>query len=67
MSGLRLAICRQPDIIPNAIGAWRSLVARFNGVEEVVGSSPAAPTFETLRQPGAASFVFRPIHPMDSK
>jgi hypothetical protein len=25
-------------------GAWRSLVARFNGVEEVVGSNPAAPT-----------------------
>ena len=27
-----------------AFGAWRSLVARFNGVEEVVGSNPAAPT-----------------------
>jgi hypothetical protein len=26
------------------LGAWRSLVARFNGVEEVVGSNPAAPT-----------------------
>ena len=26
------------------IGAWRSLVARFNGVEEAVGSNPAAPT-----------------------
>ena len=26
------------------VGAWRSLVARFNGVEEVVGSNPAAPT-----------------------
>ena len=27
-----------------SVGAWRSLVARFNGVEEVVGSNPAAPT-----------------------
>ena len=26
------------------IGAWRSLVARFVRVEEVVGSNPAAPT-----------------------
>ena len=26
------------------IGAWRSLVARFNGVEEVVSSNLAAPT-----------------------
>lgn len=44
MSSLWFAIYRQSDIIPNAIGAWRSLVARFNGVEEVVGSNPAAPT-----------------------
>ena len=29
---------------PLVVGAWRSLVARFNGVEEVVGSNPAAPT-----------------------
>ena len=26
------------------LGAWRSLVARFVRVEEVVGSNPAAPT-----------------------
>ena len=26
------------------VGAWRSLVARFNGVEEVVSSNLAAPT-----------------------
>ena len=34
-----------------SVGAWRSLVACFNGVEEVVGSNPAAPTIldkETL-------------------
>ncbi len=30
-------------------GAWRSLVARFNGVEEVVGSNPAAPTNGKLK------------------
>ena len=26
------------------VGAWRSLVARYTGGVEVVGSSPAAPT-----------------------
>ena len=26
------------------VGAWRSPVARFNGVEEVAGSNPVAPT-----------------------
>ena len=26
------------------VGLWRSLVARFLGVEEVVGSNPASPT-----------------------
>ncbi len=44
---------RPSAIMPLAVGAWRSLVARFNGVEEVVGSSPAAPTY---RQ-DAASFT----------
>ena len=27
-----------------SIGAWRSLVARCNGVAEVAGSNPVAPT-----------------------
>jgi hypothetical protein len=26
------------------LGAWRSLVARLHGVQEVMGSSPVAPT-----------------------
>ena len=32
-------------------GAWRSLVARFNGVEEVVGSNPAAPITDPITGP----------------
>ena len=28
-------------------GAWRSPEARLNGVQEVAGSNPVAPTFET--------------------
>ena len=31
------------------IGAWRSLVARFLGEEEVVGSNPAAPIHFSCR------------------
>jgi hypothetical protein len=38
-------------------GAWRSLVARFNGVEEVVGSNPAAPTGAERRVKNAAFCV----------
>ena len=30
------------------VGAWRSLVARYTGGVEVVGSSPAAPTMKTM-------------------
>ena len=30
--------------ITTVVGAWRSLVARFLGVEEVVSSNLAAPT-----------------------
>jgi hypothetical protein len=33
-----------------SVGAWRSLVARFNGVEEVVGSNPAAPTRRRIKR-----------------
>ena len=36
-----------PDLNKN-VGAWRSPVARFNGVEEVVGSNPIAPTIPAL-------------------
>ncbi len=36
-----------PDLNIN-VGAWRSPVARFNGVEEVVGSNPIAPTIPAL-------------------
>lgn len=63
----RLPDYRWPDIIWNAVGAWRSLVARFNGVEEVVGSSPAAPTLKTLRHPAQRLLFVCPIHPMESK
>ena len=31
------------------IGVWRRLVARFLGVEEVVGSNPVTPTKKVLR------------------
>ena len=31
-------------MIIDAIGLWRSLVARYLGVVEVVGSNPASPT-----------------------
>ena len=34
------------DIIYIVIGVWRRLVARFLGVEEVVGSNPVTPTCE---------------------
>jgi hypothetical protein len=30
--------------LPRFVGVWRSLVARLFWVQEVVGSSPAAPT-----------------------
>ncbi len=30
--------------VPQQVGAWRSLVARFVRDEEAVGSNPAAPT-----------------------
>ncbi len=40
------------DAIPkerrNIVGAWRSLVARYTGGVEAVGSNPAAPTILTL-------------------
>ena len=36
--------CYNPSYL---VGAWRSLVARFNGVEEVVSSNLAAPTKKT--------------------
>jgi hypothetical protein len=32
----------------SCVGAWRSLVARYTGGVEVVGSSPAAPTIVFL-------------------
>jgi hypothetical protein len=35
-------------------GAWRSLVARLHGVQEVVGSSPAAPTI--IIEPSSLGF-----------
>ena len=35
------------------IGLWRSLVARYLGVVEVVGSNPASPTIFSLRLGGA--------------
>ena len=40
------------------VGAWRSLVARFNGVEEVVGSNPAAPTNVKKQTPCVAARRF---------
>ena len=45
------------------VGAWRSLVAHLNGVQEVEGSNPFAPTtlLSTKRarefNPGGASVV----------
>ena len=42
-------------------GAWRSLVARFNGVEEVVGSNPAAPTRIKGTPPSVRRFVYQPV------
>ena len=40
----RICVRRGTLLEFSLFGAWRSLVARFNGVEEVVGSNPAAPT-----------------------
>jgi hypothetical protein len=44
----QLQFCSEPDdfmLMCNSMknGAWRSLVARYFGVVEVVGSNPAAP------------------------
>ena len=33
-----------PSILQDVVGLWRSLVARYLGVVEVVGSNPASPT-----------------------
>ena len=33
-----------PEERPTIVGAWRSLVARYTGGVEAVGSNPAAPT-----------------------
>ena len=35
---------RNPGLVNNTAGAWRSLVAHCNGVAGVGGSSPLAPT-----------------------
>lgn len=36
-----------PGSLEVIVGAWRSLVARLHGAQEVVGSNPAAPTIFT--------------------
>jgi hypothetical protein len=51
---LRISFCYNAA----AFGAWRSLVARFNGVEEVVGSNPAAPTVKNAASVIDAAFLF---------
>src|SRR5690606_23204405 len=45
---------RRPLLESALFGAWRSLVARFNGVEEVVGSNPAARTDLSIQDANAA-------------
>jgi hypothetical protein len=43
------------------VGAWRSLVARFHGVEEVAGSNLVAPTINFIRvSPWFVSVSLRP-------
>jgi hypothetical protein len=50
-----------------SVGAWRSLVARFHGVEEVAGSNLVAPTSFKLKlalsrlDDGSARFQLVPI------
>ena len=39
-------------------GAWRSPVARFNGVEEVVSSNLAAPTYKAQQTPRIKTWRF---------
>ena len=47
-------------ILISSNGAWRSLVARLNGVQEVAGSSPVAPTISPRRPLFAGSGPKRP-------
>ncbi len=42
------------------VGAWRSLVARLFWVQEVVGSSPAAPTTFLLETLSMRARIFQP-------
>ena len=42
------------NILRQNVGVWRRLVARYLGVVEAVGSSPATPTIENRSKPSKA-------------
>ena len=50
---------RKAPILRGAVGAWRSLVARFVWDEEVAGSIPVAPTIFLLSDLLRSSLCFR--------
>ena len=48
------------------VGAWRSLVARLSGGQEVVGSNPAAPTKSPQLFGANGTAINQPSRPMSA-